>query len=321
MNLRIKVLKIFPYLLAFKELLLLRVSTNSPYKVKPAIGFMRGIDFYSTFHLYRLLANEMMNFKQVHGVYPSINNPRGFNQKIFWFKFLGEIKVPEAGNKMLTHYFIPDNLKKFINCPEIIWHSSSPNLPQNHEIPSATYYLKSSHGSGMVKKIEYPLDSKTRRELEVLCSQWLKTPYGLESSEWWYNSFKPVLLIEKSVSESDSITYGLFMFSGELSFISMVKKLESHIEISWLDTNLEMLEDQPEGIKQVTDYVLPKNFNSAIELCREISSPYPFVRVDLLVDTDNNFYLGEMTFSPGNALSKRPIKMDLALGELWKIPI
>jgi len=321
MNLRIKILKIWPYLIATVQLLALRFSTDSPFKTKPTAGFMRGIDFYSTFHLYRILANEMFNFKQIHHVYPSIIKPKGFNQKIFWFKFLGEVKVPQAGNKMLTEYFIPEKLKKFIKCPEIIWHASAPNLPQNHEIPSATYYLKSSHGSGMVKKIKYPLDSKTRQELEDLCAQWLKNPYGLESAEWWYNSFKPVLLIEKSVSENDSITFGLFMFSGEVSFITMVKKLASHTEISWLDTSLEMLKEQPEGYKPVTDYSLPKNIDFAITLCREIASPYPFVRVDLLVDSDSNFYLGEMTFSPSNALTKRPIEMDIALGEQWKLPI
>ena len=53
------------------------------------------------------------------------------------------------------------------------------------------------------------------------------------------------------------------------------------------------------------------------ELASKISKQYIFVRVDFILTEDGEIILGELTFSPGNGLSKRPEGIDEYLGSFW----
>ena len=318
-NIGSKLSKVPAYTETFKQLICIKFSSTSPYKKSARIGYLRGIDFYAPLNFYSVLANAMLNYKNVHGVYPNLVKPQGFSEKVFWFKFFGEVKVPETGNKLLTERFIPEHIKHLINCPQIVWHAKQATLPKNDEIPAGSYYLKASHGSNMFKQIQYPLNNQERTVLELACHQWLTYPYGIETGEWWYNSFDKEILIEKSVSsEEPSITWGFFIFSGEIGFVLVVKKAISGTTVNWLDENFMMLPYQTGNYERIGDYQIPSNIEHAKNLSCQIGQSFNFVRVDLLMDTNENYYLGEMTFSPGNALTLRPPEMEAFLGNLWK---
>lgn len=314
-----KLSKVTAYVETYKQLIFIKLSNTSPYKKSARTGYLRGIDFYAPLNFCSVLANAMLNYKKVHGVYPNLVKPQGFSEKLFWFKFFGEVRVPETGNKLLTERFIPEHIRHLISCPQIVWHAKQATLPKNDEIPAGSYYLKASHGSYMFKKIQYPLTDQERVVLELTCHQWLAYPYGIETGEWWYNSFEKEILIEKNVSSEDaSIAWGFFVFSGEIGLVSMVKKSVTATEINWLDKNFAMLPYQTGNYERVGDYQLPNNIEYAKNLCRQIGQSFSFVRVDLLMDANENYYLGEMTFSPGNAMTLRPAEMEANLGNLWK---
>ena len=314
-----KLSKVTAYVETFKQIVLIKLSNTSPYKKSARTGNLRGIDFYAPLNFYSVLANAMLNYKKTHGVYPNLVKPRGFSEKVFWFKFFGEVKIPETGNKLLTAYFIPENMRHLISCPKIVWHAKQANLPKNDEIPAGSYYLKASHGSNMFKKIQYPLTDQERAVLELTCHQWLAYPYGIETGEWWYNSFEKEILIEKNVSPDDaSIAWGFFVFSGEIGFVIMVKKTDTATKVNWLDKNLAMLPYQEDDCVRVGDYQLPSNIEYVKNLCCQIGQSFNFVRIDLLMDANEKYYLGEMTFSPGNAMTLRPAEMEAFLGNLWK---
>ena len=309
------------YIETFKQLIFIKFSNTSPYKKSARIGHLRGIDFYAPLNFYSVLANAMLNYKKAHGVYPNLVKPQGFSEKVFWFKFFGEVKVPEAGNKLLTERFIPEHMRHLISCPQVVWHAKQANLPKNDELPAGSYYLKTSHGSNMFKKIQYPLTDQERAVLELTCHQWLAYPYGIETGEWWYNSFEKEILIEKNVSsEEASIAWGFFVFSGEIGFVIMVKKTKTATKVNWLDKNFAMLPYQTDNYVRIGDYQLPNNIEYAKNLCCQIGQSFNFVRIDLLMDANEKYYLGEMTFSPGNAMTLRPAEMEAFLGNLWKTP-
>ncbi len=316
-----KLSKVTAYIETFKQLFFIKLSNTSPYKKSARIGYLRGIDFYAPLNFYSVLANAMLNYKKAHGAYPNLVRPQGFSEKLFWFKFFEEVKVPETGNKLLTERFIPAHIRHLISCPQVVWHAKQANLPKNDEIPAGSYYLKASHGSNMFKKIQYPLTDQERAVLESACHQWLAYPYGIETGEWWYNSFEKEILIEKNVSSDDaSIAWGFFVFSGEIGFVIMVKKTKSGTKVNWLDKNFAMLPYQTGDYARVGDYQLPNNIEYAKNLCCQIGQSFNFVRIDLLMDANENYYLGEMTFSPGNAMTLRPAEMEAFLGGLWKTP-
>ena len=307
------------YIETFKQLIFIRFSSSSPYKKLAPAGYLRGFDFYPKLKFYSVLANAMLHYKKAHGVYPNLVKPQGFSEKVFWFKFFGEVKIPESGNKLLTGHFIPTHMRHLISCPEIVWHAKEPILPKNHELPSGSYYLKASHGSNMFKKIQYPLTDQERAALESVCQQWLADLFGIETGEWWYNSFDKEIFIEKNVSSDEaSIALGFFVFSGEIGFVIMVKKTTTATQVNWLDKNFAMMTYQPNKYLRVEDYQLPSNIEHAKSLCCQIGQSFNFVRVDLLMDANEQYYLGEMTFSPGNAMTLRPPEMEAYLGGLWK---
>lgn len=314
-----RLLKIPAYFQAFTQVFLLKFSANSPYKRTANIGYLRGIDFYKTTDFYRALANAMINYKHARKIYPNIVKPKTLGEKIFWFKFFGEIKVPEAGNKLLTAQFIPAAIKHLISCPAIVWHSKHAAMPKNHEIAAGSYYLKANHGSGMVKKIQFPLAEKEVTALELLTNQWLNTNFGLGDGEWWYNTFCKEILIEKNIStDVHSITWGAFIIGGDIAYINMVKKTPTDIQINWLNQDFSLLACQNNDYKRIQEFKLPKNIEQINHICLKLGAQFNFVRVDLLIDADDQLYLGEMTFSPGNALVNWPAEMNLQLGGKWQ---
>jgi hypothetical protein len=314
-----RILKIKIVFIVLIQLLNLRFVKNSPFNQPSKIGYLRGLDFYKPWPFLKTLIFNAHRFNQVHKKCPNLVNPITFNEKMFKSKFFGYFKVPEAGNKLLTQRFIPAHLNSIIACPAIIWQSHSPILPSNEEIKPGSYYLKSNHGSGAVKRINYPLSSNQRKNLQQATTRWLSTPFGLKGGEWWYNAFPTVLLLEEDVcADAESTAWCFYIFSGELAYISAVKKTVNGMQFTWLDESLAPLEYKNGRSLGVKNLEIPASIKEAIHAAKEIGKPFHHVRVDCLFGRDGKFYLNEMTFTTNNALGVRPLKMELWLGSMWK---
>lgn len=171
------------------------------------------------------VTRSMANYRKAHGCYPNLLAPAGLNEKIIWSKFFSPLKIPESGNKLLTASFIPQELAQRLQTPEVLWRSSKPVLPANSDIQPGDYYLKTNHGSNMYRRIQYPLTSDDRLQLETLCRVWLDTDYGLADGEWWYNAFRKEIFIERDVVGTPySISYNIFVFHGNIESIVLHQK-------------------------------------------------------------------------------------------------
>jgi hypothetical protein len=304
----------------------LKERPDSPFAKSPRQGYLRGIDFYDEPELLRVMALAMAQFRKVHGVFPDLLNPRGFNEKIVWTKFFAEIKIPESGNKLLTSSFIPDDLKNALTCPPIHWHSPVPRLPLNHELAPGYYYMKASHGSGMFKRIRYPLADPERPHLERLCKKWLNTPYGLRNGQWWYNVFEKEILLDPDVTgESRSVAHDFFVFGGRVEHITFHRKTASGAddaqELTRLDADFRPVPAafQPDR-PPVREEELPDDIKTRLkEYASRIAAPFPFARVDFVLGQDGCLYLLEVTFSPANGHAKRPAELDRWLGDRWTL--
>lgn len=305
---------------ARRQIRQLQQGDNSPWSRRPAPGFMRGIDAYKPDALEKVLAHAMSKFRQAHGDWPNLSSPEQYAEKIFWTKFLGEMKVPESGNKLATASFIPSALKEQVLCPEVVWHSTAPVLPDNETIQAGVYYLKASHGCGMFKRIRYPLAAQDKASLEKLAAGWLSERYGLEDGEWWYNVFTPQVFLEKSVAQDkDTISWNVPVINGHTPILGLYLKSTCGEDASaWFDTELRRL-PQTGNHPPIDMPHLPEVTPKLFSLARQIAGGLPFVRVDFLLGDDQRVYLCEMTFSPGNALTKFNPDMARVLNEPWKI--
>lgn len=295
-----------------------QASERSPWRQQAQPGYLRGIDFYSPEQLPLVMSRAAAQFHEAQGKWPDVLSPRSYAEKIFWLKFFGQIKVPESGNKLATPGFIPPHLRHAIACPEVIWHSRQPVLPANHEVPAGVYYLKASQGSGLFKRVTYPLAEADRAVLEQLVARWLKTRYGLLHGEWWYNTFEPAVFLEKSVcGETDSISWNIPVINGHTPILALYHKPLNGPEASaWFDSNLNPL-PQTASRPRIPHVQFPETLPDMFAHAREIAKPFRFVRVDFLQGDDGKPYLCEMTFSPGNALTRFHPDVDQLLSKHW----
>lgn len=320
LHLRFKLLKSGALREAIRQTRSLRQHDDDPWRRAPTAGHMRGIDFYKPLTLIWVMANAMRQYRRKHGVFPNLIKPVGFNEKVFWFKFFGELKTPESGDKLATSTFIPADLEHLVQCAPLVWHSATACLPDNDAIPAGVYYLKASHGSDMFKRVVYPLSADARHDLETQAARWLRTPYGLEDGEWWYSTFTPQLMLERSVAEeAEPISWNFYVLNGCIPMIGMfVKHADGTSASSWLNGRFEPLRLQS-SLPQVQGQCKPRNHAQLFSLAQQIAQPFASVRVDFLQGDDGRAYLCELTFAPGNALTKRPSEVDALLSAPWAI--
>ena len=304
---------------AVRQLAAVMAEPDGPFSRDPKPGHRRGIDAYKSTNLIRALTNAMFGYHDRFGIYPDMVAPKTFNEKIFRFKFFGNIKVPETGNKLLTERFIPEALRDRLRCPPLIWHSDSLPLPRNDRIAPGRYYLKANHGSGLFKAIRYPLDDAERPALAARAQQWLGQIYGIHDGEWWYAGIPRRLMLEADVCDGQpSVSWNVYVMNGRIGCIELFDKNAEPMQVTWLDADFRPDSLQMDALVRVKDPVLPADPEFMKQAALAIAAPYDFARVDFFVGADGTLYLGEITFSPSNALSRRPAAMEQRLGALLR---
>lgn len=294
----------------------------SPFATGPGEGYQRGIDFYNRQELLQTLVNVLLAYRRAGGRFPDLVSPRLFSEKINHAKFFAPIKVPESGNKLLTASFLPPDLGNRVGVPEIVWHSDEPILPGNDTLAADVYYLKASHGSGMVRRIRFPLGAEERRELEATCRHWLSGPFGLALGEWWYDAFPRRILIEKSVAaRSPSIVLLFYVVGGEVAFLSVDEKsLEPGFPTRCLrlDGNFHPLARQKQDRERLEEFHLSDaHRRDCLEAARAIGRQFLAARIDLIVGDDDRIYLNEVTLSSSAGLPFEDRELDRHLGSRW----
>lgn len=302
------------------QLLWCRCRSDSPWRRQPAKGHLRGIDFYTPTQLLWVVANAMRDYRNVHGCYPNLLQPGGFNEKVFWFKFFGELRVPQAGDKLAIRQMLPASLQGRVRCLPVVWQSPHPSLPDNDTLPAGVYYLKANLGSGLFKRITYPLSPDDRLALEQEAKGWLASEFGLSDGEWWYQTFTPILFLEQSVAgDADSISWNFYTLNGQVPMIGMfIKHADGRYSSTWLDAQFQRLPHQSD-LNPVDHDGPPVGGQEMLALAREIGASFNAVRVDFLQGDDGLPYLCELTFAAGNALTRRHRDVEHLLGDPWQV--
>lgn len=297
------------------------IAKNTPHLFEnPGNGFLRGVNVYDKSDLPQVMANAFIYFFDAHGYFPNMLTPSGYNEKLVWSKFFRKFKVPQSGNKLFTSSFIPESLKHRIQCPDIIWSSEVAKLPSNNKIEPGCYYLKSNHGSGYVKRVNYPLSEKDRESLENICKVWLNKPFNMSTGEWWYNQFPRAIMLERSVADFEhTISWTFYTFGENMPHVSAFKKVQDANQSSWFDGDLNLLPFQSNRpLIPKKEYNI-EHVRPLLEIAKNIGKEHSHVRVDFLLDYKGIAYLNEITFTPANARAKRPLLFDKFLGDLWEI--
>ena len=291
----------------------------SPLHRAPPDGYMRGVDFYSGRDLLHAMAFAMARFQQAHGIFPDLTTPVGTQQKLFWRKFLGLLKVPESGDKLNHMRLMPPSLRRVVAVPDVVWRSATARLPDNAAIEPGWYFLKANHGSRFNAQVQFPLSEVERTRLEGLAAGWLETGYGLRDGEWWYSTIPRRIFLERSLSGGGAIvTWEFVMVNGAFAGVNAVKRVDGVAHVVWMRPDFTLHEFQDPAALAVVDPPPLPSRDRLLEIVFALARPFNFVRVDLHLVGDR-IYLSEFTLSPANALAILPPVVDELRNRLWRV--
>ena len=254
---------------------------------------------------------------------PDFDNPKSFNEKIIWMKlYYQDPLIMKCCDKFAVKDYVTERLGKGYVVPTIASWENEDDI--DFDILPDKFVLKVNWSTGfnIIVRDKSNLDKeKTRRKLH----DWMK-PYNNSYYfyfNWGYKHMRPVIYAEKYIEQIDGQVYDykFFCFNGEPKFAYVATDhFEGQIsKISLYDLNWNKLPVKY-GTHETNDVEPPNNLDKAIEISKELSKPFPFVRVDFY-EIEDKLYVGEMTFYPGGGFNKiEPLECDYKIGEMLQLP-
>lgn len=190
---------------------------------------------------------------------------------------------------------------------EIVWDE----LPQQ-------FAIKCNHACGT------NIIVKNKRSLDIAdaikkLNAWMKMDYWI-AGEVQYKFIQKKIIIEEYLGDgTDLKTIKFFCFNGEpkVSYLSMD---EDHyldyydMNFVWLPYSLHGHEHYPGELTK------PATFDRMVEIARDLSRDFPFVRVDLY-DSKGTIYISELTFVPtGGYMKINPSNVLKEWGDWLELP-
>lgn len=237
-----------------------------------------------------------LNYRWTCGEWLNWKEPQDINAKLQWLKVNTYYKNEEVTNCidkfeirnwLKTHDFgwlCPQLYGVYNNALEIDWEK----LPEQCAI-------KCNHSCGANIIISNKANIDKKDAIRKL-NRWLKEDYW-KTGEVQYRFIKKKIIIEEYLGAGDDLkTFKFFCFNGnpKVLYISM----EEDKYINYYDMDFNML---PYRLSGHANYPYPisrpENFDELVRIAREISSFFPFVRVDLY-DSYGTIYISELTFIP-----------------------
>lgn len=267
-------------------------------------------EFMSKFY-YRVVLKEKLNLK----------DPKTFNEKLQWLKlyyYPNNSLVVRCADKLKVRQYIKEKgyegtlvplIDEFDNEEDINWN----NLPNE-------FVLKCNHGCAYnlicSDKSKFNI-KKTKKQLNI----WLKEDFGAFNIELHYSKIKPHKIICEKYLGEHITDYKFFCFNGEPRFIYVSNDLihDRQAKIGFFNLDGSKMELRRDDYEDIESIKIPVFYDNMLEMARELSKDFPFVRVDFFV-TNNRFYFAELTFTPSACMMPfNPKRYDIEWGNLLSI--
>lgn len=165
--------------------------------------------------------------------------------------------------------------------------------------------LKAAHGSGW----NIPLHNKTVQDLPALretLKSWNRTYLG--NNEPHYSFLKPRFFIEEYVDGTPNATvYLIRCIRGQPVTVSVKKgQRQNSYDLFW----------KPLKAPELPPMERPQDLEALLEVAKELSKPFEFVRVDLY-KTPTGIFFSEFTFTPAGGNLYFSLAKERELGQLW----
>ena len=249
----------------------------------------------------------------------NLDNPQTFNEKIQWLKL--HDSTPEK-TRLADKYQVREYIKETIGEEYLVpllgvW--DNVDDIDFEKLPDK-FVLKCNHGSGMNAIITDKKSINIKR-LKAKFDNWMRENFGfVKGLQLHYNYIPHKIIAEEYIGTENDYPddYKVFCFNGEPKLIEYETNRKRQVSANFFYTNWQQLNFKyylPVCEKEVKK---PGNLDKMLEIARTLSKGFKFVRVDFY-NNEGKIYFGELTFTPGNGISKFPDNIDIELGNLLKI--
>ena len=265
-------------------------------------------------------------FREKVGYDPNLEEPRSFNEKIFWMKL-------NYHNPMVTRCCDKFSVKEYVNeklgpgyvIPTIRSWEKSEDI--DFSVLPDKYVLKVNWSSGYNIIVKDSSDVN-EEEVRAKISRWMQPEQNsyYQTFNWGYKNMKPVVYAEEYMEQIDGqlFDYKFYCCNGKVKFLFIAtdRHKEGKLTYNFFDPDFNKL-DFTYGGRGHTEEPLekPQHYDEMIRCAEMLAEPFPFVRVDFY-ETGGRIYVGEMTFySGGGILPFDPVEWDYRLGSYIQFPV
>jgi len=254
-----------------------------------------------------------------------LDDPQHFTEKIQYYRlFYDHPDFPRICDKADFKEYIAEKIgqgytAKLYGVWDDVNKINIDSLPEQFVLKSNC----SSFGKGIIlvtDKSSFDFE-KIKPELK----KWLKKQNIDTYVNISYRKVKPRILAEEYLpSEGGLIDYKFFCFHGKpycayTAIEHFAHGKAVHSKISFYNLDWEPM-DVKYGVSERCDLPKPKHYDEMLKFSRILSADFPFVRVDFY-DTEEQLYVGELTFYPGGGYTRfKPRTFDMKLGKQFDLP-
>ena len=261
-------------------------------------------------------------YKSYCGHYPNLDNPQKFSEKIQWLKlhYRNEL-MPVVGDKYTVRRYLEELGYGYLLNDLIAVYDSVEDF-RLEELPNQ-FVLKASHSSGwnlVVKEKNKTNWGIGKKHMHY----WLTHDIEWNGREWHYGEMKPRIVCEKYLEDNSGglMDYKFYCFNGHPRFMQLnVDRGLSTATQNYYDLDWKLL---PFGKTHAHNPNIhpekPTQFDEMVRLAAELSSPFPYVRMDFY-EANGRIYFGEFTFFPCSGMPDFiPSEYDAIVGRMLTLP-
>lgn len=260
-------------------------------------------------------------YKRRFGRDINLSNPTTYTEKLQWLKlFYRNAVMPTSTDKYEVHGYIESlGYGNLLN--DVIGVYTNANDINFEALPDQ-FVAKTTHGTNtnLICKDKSKLDWE---KWQKIMNSWLKSNLYAIGREWNYRDIPPRIIIEKLIEHQPLIDYKFMCFNGEPRYLQINNDLEGVHYVDFYDIEWERVQFTYNKFTK-SNHKLPKpgQFDEMKAIARELSKPFPYVRVDFY-NPPNKIVFGELTFFPGSGLLPLvPVEnnFDEILGSYLELP-
>ncbi len=264
-------------------------------------------------------------YQKRFGTEINLAEPRTFQEKLQWLKlFYRDPDMPVCSDKYRIREYLEQKGYGWLANEVIGVYTDARDIP--FETLPQKFVAKATHGSGwnMICEDKNALDWPSKVKI---MNDWLKLNLSVFGREWNYKDIQPRIIIEKYLDHKPLNDYKYMCFNGEPVFMQLNNDFEGKHYVDFY--KIDGWEHVPCTYGPYVfspDRIVekPEQHERMMELARDLSKQFPFVRVDFY-NFDETIVLGELTFFPGGGLwpfNPRDVgkSFDLEVGSCLQLP-